>query len=152
MNKRVTLILVIFVMLLMGSILIFLNRNKSVVHAVSGYPFNLSFGQKAIVEPNQYAEEEETFSVTFLDILEDSRCPRDVTCTWEGRVVIAVEIHAEDFTSYYNLTQEGSRKNLEPVLIDPHATLRLVHVDPYPVSTKTIDKRDYVALLSLTDA
>ncbi len=151
MNKGVVIIFVIFLILFLASIPLFVNKNGGFVHAVSGYPFNLSFGQKAVVEPNQYAEGEEIFYVTFLDVLEDSRCPSDVVCVQEGRVVIAVEINAEDSTSFYNLTQEGSRKNLEPVLIDPHATMRLINIDPYPVSTKTINQRDYVALLSLTD-
>ena len=31
-------------------------------------------------------------SVSFLKVLEDSRCPSDVTCIWEGQARVLVEV------------------------------------------------------------
>ena len=31
-------------------------------------------------------------SVQFLKVLEDSRCPSDVTCVWEGQAKVLVEV------------------------------------------------------------
>tara|TARA_B100001146_G_scaffold221995_1_gene233537 strand:- start:28603 stop:28968 length:366 start_codon:yes stop_codon:yes gene_type:complete len=33
-------------------------------------------------------------SLSFVEVLEDSRCPEDVTCVWAGRARIAVRVKA----------------------------------------------------------
>ena len=39
-------------------------------------------------------------SVTFLEVLEDSRCPKEVTCIWAGRAKIRVAIQENGQESY----------------------------------------------------
>lgn len=33
-----------------------------------------------------------SFTLTFVDVLEDSRCPLDLVCVWEGMFPVAIRI------------------------------------------------------------
>lgn len=46
-------------------------------------PFELAIGDAVRVGAH---------TVRFLDVLEDSRCPANVTCVWQGRAVVRVQI------------------------------------------------------------
>lgn len=47
--------------------------------------FQLSVRQVALIES-------ESLSITFLDVLEDSRCPSDVVCIWAGNAEVELEV------------------------------------------------------------
>lgn len=76
----------------------------------------------------------------------DSRCPRDVQCMWEGDAEVAVWLRVGD---------DERRKAVLHVTRDPktfeHGGYRLVlqGLEPYPVSTESIAAEDYVALLEI---
>ena len=40
-----------------------------------------------------------TLTVRFVAVTEDSRCPRDVTCVWQGEVKVRLEIQASSKAS-----------------------------------------------------
>ena len=84
----------------------------------------------------------EDLELHFRDI-EDSRCPLDVTCVWEGKVTVMINIQNQThknaayftpgFTSTYHIPYE----------------ITLVDIQPYPIST--LDATDeYVATLSIS--
>ena len=77
--------------------------------------------------------------ITFYDI-EDSRCPSDVTCVWEGNVVTMIRI--SNFTHSIDGPQEIGfvQKSFPPYLIT------IKDIQPYPVSS---EKPDYVATLGV---
>ncbi|MDZ4227446.1 MAG: hypothetical protein U1D26_03125, partial [Patescibacteria group bacterium] len=74
--------------------------------------------------------------VTPLKILEDSRCPSDVTCIWAGRVRVLAELQS----AYGTIEQEFT-------LMQPVATgavsITLVAVYPETLSTVQIGQGDY---------
>lgn len=76
----------------------------------------------------------------FYDI-EDSRCPLDVTCVWEGKVTAMILVQNQThkisgyFTPGYTLSY-----------ITPY-NVTLVAVNPHPIST---EKPDYVAILDIS--
>jgi len=78
-------------------------------------------------------------SFWFYDI-EDSRCPSDVTCIWEGEVKVMINIRNQthkisaQFTPNYSVTY-----------IHPY-NITLTNIQPYPVST---EKPDYTATLKI---
>jgi hypothetical protein len=77
--------------------------------------------------------------LNFYDI-EDSRCPLDVTCVWEGKVTAMIQVQ--------NQTDKIS-KNLSPgftLSFTPY-NITLVDVLPHPIST---EKPDYVVILEIT--
>ncbi len=49
----------------------------------------------------------EDLEIEFMEISEDSRCARDVTCIWEGRVTAIVEISMEGSSQQVTLTEPG---------------------------------------------
>ena len=103
--------------------------------------FALSIGQRASITG-------ENLQIKFQEVLEDSRCPKDVTCVWQGRVRCKVEIVTDGFSDYIVLTQPGlSDEPVEQTYKDYLITFR---VQPYPEAGKTIDPGEYRLLLNLS--
>lgn len=63
--------------------------NPDPVQAYLGEPFWLRVGQTVNIV-NQ------PLQITFREVLQDSRCPSDVVCIWEGEVVLALEAKSGD--------------------------------------------------------
>ena len=69
------------------------------ITAEIGQSFNLEYNQTANVQD---------VNVRFADV-NDSRCPSDVVCIWEGRVSILVGLQDSDGALYrFNLSLRGS--------------------------------------------
>jgi hypothetical protein len=49
----------------------------------------------------------EDLGIKFVEVSEDSRCPKDVTCIWEGRVTAIVEISMDGSSQQLKLSQPG---------------------------------------------
>ena len=91
--------------------------------------FSLSMGQRALIAG-------ENLGIRFEEVTEDSRCPREVTCIWAGRVTCMVEITHEGSSYHMALTESG--------LTDEYSRERYegyelaFHVTPYPEAGKKI--------------
>jgi len=90
----------------------------------------------------------ESLEIRFVDVLEDSRCPRGVICVWVGRVSCIVELsHAG---SQYRMTLT------EPGLTDKNSTETYngyeftFHVMPYPEAGKKIPTDTYRLQLTIS--
>lgn len=49
----------------------------------------------------------EDLEIRFVEVSEDSRCPKDVTCIWAGRVTAVVEISRGGPSEQLSLSQPG---------------------------------------------
>ena len=49
----------------------------------------------------------EALRMKFVDVSEDSRCPKDVTCIWEGRVTAVVEVSTDGSSERLAFSQPG---------------------------------------------
>jgi len=83
-----------------------------------------------------------------LDV-EDSRCPSDVQCVWEGLVIVTVGVTVNwvDLGNYsisLNEPLDGSIIQLDQYY------LQLIKVEPYPTSTELIPEWDYVATMKFS--
>jgi len=82
----------------------------------------------------------EDLELYFYDI-EDSRCPLDVTCVWEGKVTVMINIKNQThniggiFTPGYTISNFTSYE------------ITLVDILPHPISTQD---SEYVATLSIS--
>ena len=76
----------------------------------------------------------------FYDI-EDSRCPLDVICIWEGRVIAMIKVQNQTHEISGNFTPGYTLSYITPY------NVTLVDVLPHPIST---EKPDYVAVLDIS--
>jgi len=101
-----------------------------------GREFTLAVGQSVVVEDD--------VRLTLKSVSDDSRCPVDVTCVWEGDAKVAVEVLTPTPRAEHELHTSG-RDSHEA----RHGAYRitLVKLEPAPRSTATISQGDYRATL-----
>ena len=118
-------------------------RAISRIEAKLNSPFHLKHSQGAYI-PNEKVE------VNFLRIVEDSRCPSDVTCFWSGQVTVELSlIRGEQNLKKMSLTLSPGKKELAIQSYGQYV-LQLIEVVPYPKSTKPIAASDYSVTLVLS--
>jgi hypothetical protein len=96
--------------------------------------FSLSMGQRALIIG-------ENLGIRFEEVTEDSRCPKEVTCIWAGRVTCIVEITQGSVSYRMELTEprlsdEYSRESYEEYELG-------FHVTPYPEAGEKILPDEY---------
>lgn len=76
--------------------------------------------------------------------IEDSRCPKSVTCVWAGMVKIYINIQDDtkntSFTADYI---EGETSKTEFELNGKKYSLQILSINPYPATTEAIPTKDY---------
>jgi hypothetical protein len=92
--------------------------------------------------------------VTFSQVTEDSRCPKDVMCVWMGRAVVSLHVVVDgvdrgDVAAELYAGPRNPRSPDRAVMVDRYR-LSLTDLQPYPTAS-TAGKRDpvnaYVATL-----
>ena len=101
-----------------------------------GREFTLAVGQSAVVEGD--------VRLTLKSVTDDSRCPVDVSCVWEGDAKVAVEVITPTPRAEHELHTTG-RESHEAKHGDYRITL--VKLEPARRSTATISPGDYRATL-----
>ncbi len=108
--------------------------------ATLGESFPLRVGESALIEA-------EALRIRFGSVPADSRCPKGESCIWEGDATVRIRV------------QRGPG---EKGMLDLHTSvgarragwgdwsIRLVSLDPYPVSGRPVRTEDYVATLEAT--
>jgi hypothetical protein len=76
----------------------------------------------------------------FYDV-DDSRCPLDVTCVWEGKVTATILVQNQTHKISKSFDIDSTLSAISPY------NVTLVDVIPHPTST---EKPDYVAILDIT--
>jgi hypothetical protein len=107
------------------------------VVAEPGVEFSLPVGKTAAINGDGT-------KITFRLVREDSRCPTDVTCVWEGDAKIEVTIHrpgSPDETAILGLHSPNTEVRSGSLLI------RLVSLAPVPRQADGNAPRPYVARL-----
>ena len=101
---------------------------------------------------NQTALEPENVTVKFLNVTGDSRCPSDVTCIWQGDIIVVVNVLKNNYDmGNFNLIN-GLGENNATTTIPGGYLLQLVKVEPYPTSGTIIHLSNYTATFSLSKA
>jgi len=101
-----------------------------------GREFTLAVGQSAVVD--------DAVRLTLKGVSEDSRCPVDVTCVWEGDAKVSVEVLTPTPRAEHEL-HTSAREDREA----KHGAYRitLVKLEPAPRSTAPTSAADYRATL-----
>lgn len=115
------------------------------VTASAGTPFRLGFGQSARITGTD-------MMLTFVTVLDDSRCPADATCVWEGQVTVDISVAAsgEDL-GVRTLTSRAGHDDLAV----KHAAgyeIRLLGVTPARTSAAEIPMHEYALKLQVKES
>lgn len=85
-------------------------------------------------------------ALTFESVIEDSRCPKDVTCIWEGEARIRVVIVTSSDRMEKQIIFQGERFGTEEenTLMETK-TKKLIgyRLSPYPETSISIEERAY---------
>jgi hypothetical protein len=87
------------------------------------------------------------------DVSGESRCPRDVVCVWSGDAVASITVHPPCYKEGCKAAsaQLQLHTNLEPRSGEGWGhKVQLLALLPYPVSTRTTDRSEYVAWVRVT--
>ena len=107
----------------------------------AGQAFSLRVGETAQTGDGAFRVEFETVSA-------DSRCPKGVQCVWAGDATVRIWLQrrggAREGRELHAATGAANGGNAAS------PELRLVRLDPTPVTGKVIAQRDYVVTLVLT--
>ena len=99
--------------------------------------FTLRRGEAAAVEGA-------SIGLQFVQVTNDSRCPADVLCIQGGDAIVHVRVLEGGGPANYELHTGDARQS---VTVYRDFTIRLVRLEPYPFSSRTIDPSDYRATL-----
>jgi hypothetical protein len=102
--------------------------------------FSLHIGESVIIKGHE-------IELKFVDVLEDSRCPSDVQCIWEGTVSLRINIQYES-QDLGNFALNAS--NLHKVSFMGYY-VKFKELKPYPVSTENIPKTSYRATFKVDE-
>ncbi|MBI3051897.1 hypothetical protein HYY74_05570 [Candidatus Woesearchaeota archaeon] len=86
------------------------------------------------------------FLIEFVGVVEDSRCPKNVMCVWEGQAVTQIKvIDVEGRTSVeQNLTLRAGHPGMASATVGL-LNITLLSVEPYPGSEVEIKASEYRA-------
>ncbi len=104
------------------------------------FPIGESFRMK----PEERRSNEEAQVVLRLDeVTEDSRCPKNTNCVWQGQVKMRFTLISADKTE--NSFELNLRKDRPGEAMKAYNgyTYKMTAVDPYPVAESKIAKEDY---------
>ena len=72
-------------------------------------------------------------SLQFKEVVEESRCPVDVTCIWEGIAIVNVEaVSANEKTNFQVSTRDFLQKNVTKSFSFSGYRFTLTDLKPYP--------------------
>jgi hypothetical protein len=96
-------------------------------------------GESFILAPGEeVSNKDANLSVSFAEILEDSRCPKNTNCVWEGQAKVKLMINGEPMELILRAgkPQEAQQQFNNSYIFEAQA------LDPYPDGTK-IDPTTY---------
>ncbi len=97
----------------------------------------------------------EDLELKFVEVLQDSRCPKNVNCVWAGEVVVLVDVFKNGKkTDQKKLTLSPTsqlQKLLGNLFTSESITISGFNVLPYPVSGIKTKMEDYYIQLDVRD-
>lgn len=93
----------------------------------------------------------ENVSIKFVEVLEDSRCPKNVTCVWAGRARVLVEVtesgkHVQQKELLFGQTKKGEIIN-NILFTTEDSEIKGITLKPHPNSEIVEDKDPFILLI-----
>ncbi|MGB5418152.1 hypothetical protein [Algibacter sp.] len=96
----------------------------------------------------------ENFTIAFIDVLQDSRCPKEAHCIWAGEVVILVDLYENGKkVERKKMTlnpKTGLQKSMGNLFFSDNLTLSVLNVLPYPKAENKTPLKNYYLVLNTT--
>jgi hypothetical protein len=109
----------------------------------------VELGQAFILKPGQAAAlHDGRLRVGFIGVTADSRCPKGEQCAWAGDATVSVWVESRSGARVMHDLHTSANRTQSAAM--PGQELRLVTLEPYPVSGRTIAPNEYQATLMLT--
>ena len=124
---------VIFILLIAGAFLFYALNNRLPKYAL-GTDFTLKVGERVKVD---------NLSLNILEVLEDSRCPIDVECIWEGSVEVKILASTEELSEEIVIDWSSGGYIFNKYRIE------ILDVKPEQVSTAIITDDEYLLTLTI---
>ncbi|MBI2675212.1 MAG: hypothetical protein HYX24_02040 [Candidatus Aenigmarchaeota archaeon] len=106
--------------------------------AFLGEPFRLKISEAALIKS-------ENLTIEFTNVTEDSRCPSGSACIWAGQVTAVARVSKEGRAlGNYSLTRMPGASLPAAIAFDRYS-ISLTAIDPYPETSRKIEKAEYVA-------
>ncbi len=117
------------------------NKDKNSIDISLNNDFELAFDQTAF-----FKDDHNSFTIKFIEVVRDIRCPSDLDCFWEGLVDIKVKVNLETIELATSNKLDGS---ITAVINDYR--IRLKEIKPARgESNNIIKEKDYSAVLEIT--
>lgn len=136
------------ILILFTVLFISCNENPSTTsNQILDEGFLIRFGQQVSIPS-------ENLLIKFYDLLDDSRCPINVICFWQGEATIELLISHEDINNikaelkiegYVDKSNTSSHKFIDTL----GYRFTLMQLDPYPHTDSSYQKSDYVAMIKV---
>jgi hypothetical protein len=85
--------------------------------------------------------------IRFQSVASDSRCPKGETCVWEGDATVVVSVRGYGAPAARVELHTSAKGPSEAV--HGEWTIRLLSLDPYPVTGHAVDPATYVATIAV---
>ncbi len=89
-------------------------------------------------------------TIKFIEVVEDSRCPKGVDCMWAGRAVVKVEVSqngkTEEKTMTFGDAKPGEENNTN-LYNSANYVINGLTLNPYPTSESTGKDTGYVLIV-----
>lgn len=107
-------------------------------------PQAASLNQEIQLAPGeQAAYQQQALSVEFVRVVDDSRCPSDVTCVWAGEVKVQLSTRINAAEAVQHEITAGQQATVGAL------RLVVVKVQPEPISTRPISPEEYRVTLKV---
>ncbi|MHA7131475.1 hypothetical protein [Algoriphagus namhaensis] len=109
-----------------------------------------TFGEEFDIQINQTTSLcDEPVSITFLEVINDSRCPQGVDCIWAGFVQVKLELDLNGQIYPVELSSDEPYSGIPSVVALQGYSVRLVDLTPYPAINVRIDGNQRRVILSI---
>ncbi len=85
----------------------------------------------------------EPITLSFSKVTEDSRCPENVVCIWQGLAEVEVFISVNATEETFLLSTYPTFRNIPSEVTFGNYKISLKEVIPYPNTTKSYTEKDY---------
>ena len=82
-------------------------------------------------------------TITFLEVLEDSRCPKDVDCVWAGQAKIKISIEEKGKASFDKEILFDALGKEIVIHSSETAIIKAIALSPYPMTSMPKKDRAY---------